>query len=601
MKTRLESVCVVTWILLALIGSASLAVSPLMAAGSNVRRGRIYVSNSGDDTVSVISLTTLQVLTNIPVGDNPMGLSVMPNGLRVYVANQTDGTVSVIDTTSLSVIATISVGQAPAQLVASRDGRRVYVANHESSTISIINTDSNGVMTNVPTPLNPNAIAFHPIRDEVWIGFTAPGTAVQVRSAGDFVVLANAISFDRLYASADIAFLPDGDEVFGAEGCGFCGRFHRVSGNHSGGTITVIQQDILYDNRGIALAVAVNPVNGMAYLAKLAQNGGANRVVEFDRNGTPQIGRTITFNAPPRDLAVTFDGQRLLVANQAAQGFVSVIDTATFTSITNVSVGALPSGIAIWPTGAPVASALVTLAASDFEVNADGWHGTNTMNGPETLTYNTGGATSNSVGYISVSESQGGSGSMFLGDQRAAYNGLLRFSHKQSATSQDWGGGNFVRLGSSNLLLSFSLSATPPTTWQFREIPLNENVGWLNVTSNRFATQADFVAVLRSLDRLWIRAEFSYQSFDRSDLDDFELLGQPSGPLQPGLVAATFAGITIEGAVGRSYEIQYRTVLDGVESWQHLADVVLPCSPYLFIDETSPTGARRFYRAVLNP
>lgn len=255
-----------------------------------------------------------------------------------------------------------------------------------------------------------------------------------------------------------------------------------------------------------------------------------------------------------------------------------------------------------------MAQPLLVLASSHFDDTNnpfDGWRGTNS---PTYQTNMLGGATSNSVGYLRLVETKGDGQTMyfvapakFLGDKRAAYNGVLRLAHRQDATSQQTGGGNFVLLGSSNTLLSFSLRGTPSTTWTSFEIPLNENVGWINTTSNTFATQEDFQRVMLSVNRLWIRAEYSTQNTDQSDLDDVELLGRPSGPLQPSLTASTFAGVTIHGAIGTSYRIESRSALDAAATWQKLSDLVLPTSPYLFIDQTSPGTTNRFYRAVLNP
>jgi len=78
----------------------------------------IYVTNYGDDTVSVIDLTQFQITDTITVGDGPYGISTSPSGAFVYVVNQLDGTASVIDTDSNSddfntVIATIDVGNSP--------------------------------------------------------------------------------------------------------------------------------------------------------------------------------------------------------------------------------------------------------------------------------------------------------------------------------------------------------------------------------------------------------------------------------------------------------------------------------------------------------
>ncbi len=61
-----------------------------------------------------------------------------------------------------------------------------------------------------------------------------------------------------------------------------------------------------------------------------------------------------------------------------------------------------------------------------------------------------------------------------------------------------------------------------------------------------------------------------------------------------------YAGLTIVGAVGGNYQIDYRNDLNNT-NWLNLTNVVLPSSPYLFIDPASPQHPTRFYRAVLVP
>ena len=181
---------------------------------------------------------------------------------------------------------------------------------------------------------------------------------------------------------------------------------------------------------------------------------------------------------------------------------------------------------------------LVTLASSHFDGtnSTDGWQGTNNA----TLAWHTGGATSNSVGFISVSQNHGDGLEMFfvaptnyLGDQHAVYNGFLVFNLKQSATAELYIPDPFVLLSSTNLVLRYYPYFVPGTNWQSFELPINENAGWFNATSNRPATKEDFQAVLKNLTRLWIAGEYSSQSFDETDLDDVQLLGQPTGPVQP--------------------------------------------------------------------
>jgi len=73
----------------------------------------IYVTNYADDTVSVISYSSMAVTETINVGEGPYGISVTPSGDFVYVVNRLDGTVSVIDTDDYTVIDTVDVGNSP--------------------------------------------------------------------------------------------------------------------------------------------------------------------------------------------------------------------------------------------------------------------------------------------------------------------------------------------------------------------------------------------------------------------------------------------------------------------------------------------------------
>ena len=153
-------------------------------------------------------------------------------------------------------------------------------------------------------------------------------------------------------------------------------------------------------------------------------------------------------------------------------------------------------------------------------------------------------------------------------------------------------------LRSTNALLGFRLPSLPGTNWATFDVPINENVGW--ISHGHLASRDELLSTLESLTGLWIRAEYSANSVDRSDLDDVVLLARPSGPTQPILSINTFAGITITGQIGRSYRIEYQTSLTGSTNGLSLSDVVLLTSPFLLIDQTSPAAAIRFYRARLN-
>lgn len=60
-----------------------------------------------------------------------------------------------------------------------------------------------------------------------------------------------------------------------------------------------------------------------------------------------------------------------------------------------------------------------------------------------------------------------------------------------------------------------------------------------------------------------------------------------------------YAGITVQGAVGQKFQIDYADVVGAVTNWLPLANVTLTTPSQLVIDPGSPGLSKRFYRALL--
>jgi YVTN family beta-propeller protein len=123
---------------------------------------RLYVANTGSNSVSVIDVASFAVTNTItlPAGGNPYGIAVNGDGSRVYVANNSaQGSLIVVDTASNNVAGTIAVGNNPVQVVISPDGTVAYVANSGSSTLSVVDLQTNTVNQSVPAGSNPSSVA----------------------------------------------------------------------------------------------------------------------------------------------------------------------------------------------------------------------------------------------------------------------------------------------------------------------------------------------------------------------------------------------------------------------------------------------------------
>ena len=73
------------------------------------------------------------------------------------------------------------------------------------------------------------------------------------------------------------------------------------------------------------------------------------------------------------------------------------------------------------------------------------------------------------------------------------------------------------------------------------------------------------------------------------------------GPDACGTQIQTYAGLTITGAVGTVYSVEYVTDLaqtNNPSAWRCLEYLQLPASPYLWADKSAPATGQRFYRAV---
>jgi YVTN family beta-propeller protein len=138
---------------------------------------RAFVTNSEDNSVSVIDLSQGRVVGEVGTGAFPHGLRVSPDGGEIYVANVKDGSVSVIDTAALREAARIPVGRAPVQVGFTPDGRHVYVSLRDENRVAVIDTSTRRVIAKVPVGRGPIQVFATPDGASVFVA--NQGTAEQ--------------------------------------------------------------------------------------------------------------------------------------------------------------------------------------------------------------------------------------------------------------------------------------------------------------------------------------------------------------------------------------------------------------------------------------
>jgi YVTN family beta-propeller protein len=250
----------------------------------------LYFADTGNDTVAVVPSQSLNPKdyvdtpeTLIPVGVNPEGVAVSPNGSQVWVADtgpQTGepsmGELSVISTATNTVTATIPLkGTDPRQIAFSPSGGTAYVTTGIG--VFVINTATHRVVTLIGGLGNPEGVTVSP-----------KGT---------------------VYVTNDVQNVVD---------------VISPATNRVTRTIAVGQ---------LPWQMALTSDGGTLYVA----NGDSDSVSVIN-TATDAVTNTIAVSGDPVSVALTPDGSRLWVGGLTS-GNVSVIDTSDDTIVGSFAVG----------------------------------------------------------------------------------------------------------------------------------------------------------------------------------------------------------------------------------------------------------------------
>jgi YVTN family beta-propeller protein len=144
------------------------------AAAYDSSNGDVYVlddsllgSYTNSNTVSVVNGT--QIIKNITVGWDPLGVVYDSANGYVYVANSQSNNVTVINGQTNSVIANISVGNRPSCEVFDRDNNLIYVANAGSNNVSVIDASMDVITGSVPVGSDPIFEAYDSVLNHVFV------------------------------------------------------------------------------------------------------------------------------------------------------------------------------------------------------------------------------------------------------------------------------------------------------------------------------------------------------------------------------------------------------------------------------------------------
>ena len=286
--------------------------------------GFAYITNLVSNNVSVINTSTNAVVSTIPVGNEPYGASVSPDGSRVYVTNILTNNVSVINTATNTVIATVLVGSNPWGLAVSADGSKVYVANQASNNVSVINTTTNTVVSTIGVGTGPQGVTVSPDGSRVYVANSGSGNVAVISTATNTVITTIGVASSPV----GIVVSPDNSRVYVA----------NIGSNNVSVINTLTNAVIATIGAGAGAAgVAISPDGSRVYVSNISTT-----TVSVINTASNAVTATVTVGNSPRGISVSPDGSHVYVANYS-DNTVSVINTATNLVSATVPVGSSPN------------------------------------------------------------------------------------------------------------------------------------------------------------------------------------------------------------------------------------------------------------------
>ncbi len=312
-----------------------------------------------DGLVSVIDTATGKVSATIPVGSNPCGVAITPDGTHAYVTDGGSsgfhGTVWVIDTATSKVSAVIDVDPGASEVAITPDGTHAYVT-HNDGTVSVIDTATGVVSASIDVGSQAGGVAITPDGTHAYVKGRRHGVGHRHghrQGVGHHSRRPNA---ER------VAITPDGTHAYVTDWGGNIGMVWVI--DTATGKVSAAITNRYEPER--ATGVAITPDGTHAYVTDSGRSTSSTRPAQGGNvfvidTATGKVSAVITVGGWPDGVAITPDGKYAYVASSDPStgpappepldrhGTVSVIDTATGKVSAVIDVGSQAGGVAICP------------------------------------------------------------------------------------------------------------------------------------------------------------------------------------------------------------------------------------------------------------
>jgi YVTN family beta-propeller protein len=180
--------------------------------------GKLYIASEDTGQAVVVDAASGAALASVPVGEEPEGVDISPDGSQAWVTSEEDSTVTVLDTRTYKPLKAIAVGKRPRNTAFSPDGRKAYVVGELDRVVKVIDTRSLAVTNTATLPgddkVRPMGLAVSPNGRRLYVS-TGRGGQVLALDANSLSSLGAAKAGTRVWG---IALSPDGSRLYSANG-----------------------------------------------------------------------------------------------------------------------------------------------------------------------------------------------------------------------------------------------------------------------------------------------------------------------------------------------------------------------------------------------
>jgi YVTN family beta-propeller protein len=147
-------------------------------------RNTIFTSNIGSDTIGAIyrsSGNAAWIKTSIPVGKEPEGLDLSPDGKEVWSAHSGDGGVSIIDVAAKKVVQTLSLKTKRSnRLKFTPDGKLVLISDMEAGDLVVVDRMARKEIKRMRVGRSPEGIVIAPEGSRAYIAITGDNSVAVI-------------------------------------------------------------------------------------------------------------------------------------------------------------------------------------------------------------------------------------------------------------------------------------------------------------------------------------------------------------------------------------------------------------------------------------